>query len=330
MRAVLQGVAAADRAALLAAAGIDPDLAGSNLAGSDLAGTPVPVVSTEQFARLVRAVWDHLDDELMGHWPVPSRRGTFATMGLLAVHCADLRTALTRATAFYHLFPGGPRFRLLVGEEQTRLELEPGPGVFLTESLLMIWHRFASWLVRAPIVPLAVELAYPAPAHRGEYPELFGAPVVFGQPCSALVLETAALHASVQRDERALAGFLHSSPADLLARREHGTSRTAAVRRVVGEDLAATGLLPTLPHVAARLGYSPASLRRHLAAERTSYSTVCDALRRDLATASITDAHEPLDELAVRLGFSEASALHRAFRRWTGHTPGSYLAAQQQ
>ncbi|MGZ4555494.1 MAG: hypothetical protein ACXVXZ_07060 [Mycobacteriaceae bacterium] len=25
------------------------------------------------------------------------------------------------------------------------------------------------------------------------------------------------------------------------------------------------------------------------------------------------------------MGFSSASALHRAFRRWTGHTPGSYL-----
>jgi len=310
VRAALQAVPAAEIPALLRGAGIDPEL-------------PAPV-STEQFTRLVRAVWELLDDELMGQWPVPSRRGTFATMGLLAVHCSDLQTALTRSVAFYNLFPGGLRFRLTHCGELTRLELEPGPGVFLTESLLMIWHRFAGWLIRAPLRPQAVELGYPAPEHQAEYAQLFGAPAVFERPRSALVLPRFALQASVQRDERALAAFLRNSPADLLARREHGTSFTATVRRVVEEDLAAAGTLPPLPKVAARLSYSPASLRRHLAAERRSYSAVCDELRHDLAVASIIDGRESLDELAARLGFSEASALHRAFRRWTGHTPGAY------
>lgn len=316
VRAVLDGVAGADVAALLLSAGIDPAV---------LADEGPPAVPTERFTRLVRAVWEHLDDELMGQWPVPSRRGTFATMGLLAVHCVDLQTALTRGCAFYNLFPGGPRFRLTTAGAVTRLELEPGPGVFLTESLLMIWHRLAGWLTRAPVRPLAVELAYPAPEHRGEYAQMFGAPAVFDRLCSALVLDSAVLSSKVQRDERALAGFLRNSPADLLARREHGTSFAAAVRRIVDEDLAAAGVLPSLPHVAARMNYSPASLRRRLAAAHTSYSAVCDELRRELAVASITDGRESLDELAARLGFSEASALHRAFRRWTGHTPGSYL-----
>ncbi|MEO9223151.1 MAG: AraC family transcriptional regulator [Mycobacteriaceae bacterium] len=284
--------------------------------------------SPEQFTRLVRAVWELLDDELMGQWPVPSRRGTFATMGLLAVHSPDLHTALSRALGFYNLFPGGPRFRLLdTGEDVFRLELEPGPGLFLTESLLLIWHRFASWLIRAPLRPVAVELAYGAPEHHAEYPLIFGAPAVFDQSCSALVLPRSALQASVQRDERALAAFLRNSPADLLARREHGTSFASAVRRVVEDELTAAGSLPSLPRAANRLSFSPATLRRYLAAESTSYTAVCDALRRDLAMAGLTDGRESLSELAARLGFSETSALHRAFRRWTGHSPRSYLSA---
>ena len=321
---------------------VDRPRIGAHHVHAVLAGVPVGAVdgvlrdagiapgdgtSPEQFTRLVRAVWELLDDELMGQWPVPSRRGTFATMGLLAVHSPDLQTALSRALAFYNLFPGGPRFRLLDTGKVLRLELEPGPGLFLTESLLLIWHRFASWLIRAPLRPLAVELAYGPPEHNAEYPLIFAASAVFYQRCSALVLPRFALHASVQRDERALAAFLRNSPADLLARREHGTSFASAVRRVVEEELTAAGSLPSLPRAANRLNFSPATLRRHLAAESTSYTAVCDALRHDLAMAALTDGRESLGELAARLGFSETSALHRAFRRWTGHSPRSYLSA---
>ena len=137
--AAVQGIAVGEVPALLSHAGINQ---------------PLPAaVSMDQFTRLIRAVWELLDDELMGQWPVPSRRGTFATMGLLAVHCPDLHTALGRAVAFYNLFPGGLRFHLRESGDGTRLELEPGAGVFLTESLLMIWHRFGGWLTRAPLRP---------------------------------------------------------------------------------------------------------------------------------------------------------------------------------
>ena len=311
VRAVLAGVPDGEAAGLLHDAGIAPG------GGA----------SAEQFTRLVRAVWELLDDELMGQWPTPSRRGTFATMGLLAVHSPDLQTAFSRAVGFYNLFPGGVQFRLLDTGDVFRLELADGPGIFLTESLLLIWHRFAGWLIRAPLRPVAVELAYPPPEHHAEYPPIFGAPAVFDQRCSALVLPRFALHASVQRDERALAAFLRNSPADLLARREHGAGFASTVRRVVEEELTAAGSLPSLPRAAHRLNFSPATLRRHLAAESTTYTAVCDALRHDLAVAALTDGRESLAELAARLGFSEASALHRAFRRWTGHSPRSYLSA---
>ena len=308
--AAVQGIAVGEVPALLSHAGINQ---------------PLPAaVSMDQFTRLIRAVWELLDDELMGQWPVPSRRGTLATMGLLAVHCPDLHTALGRAVAFYNLFPGGLRFHLRESGDGTRLELEPGAGVFLTESVLMIWHRFGGWLTRAPLRPEVVELDFAAPTHSAEYAQLFGAPAVFGRAASALVFSRFALQASVQRDERALAAFLRNSPADLLARREYGTGFAARVRRVVEEELGAAGVLPTLPRAAASLSFSPASLRRHLAAEGSSYTAVCDGLRRALALAAVTDDRESLDELAGRLGFSEASALHRAFRRWTGHSPGFY------
>ncbi len=47
-------------------------------------------------------------------------------------------------------------------------------------------------------------------------------------------------------------------------------------------------------------------------------------MRRDAAIAGLAEGGEPIAELAARLGFSEDTAFHRAFRRWTGTTPGAY------
>lgn len=47
-------------------------------------------------------------------------------------------------------------------------------------------------------------------------------------------------------------------------------------------------------------------------------------MRRDAAIAGLAEGNEPIAELAARLGFSEDTSFHRAFRRWTGTTPGAY------
>jgi AraC-like DNA-binding protein len=38
----------------------------------------------------------------------------------------------------------------------------------------------------------------------------------------------------------------------------------------------------------------------------------------------LREPHLPIGEIAFRLGFSEPSAFHRAFKRWTGWQPLAY------
>ncbi|MEH6379787.1 AraC family transcriptional regulator, partial [Streptomyces sp. KLMMK] len=58
--------------------------------------------------------------------------------------------------------------------------------------------------------------------------------------------------------------------------------------------------------------------------EGTSYRRLRDQVLREAAVAGLAEGREPIAELAARLGFSEDTAFHRAFRRWTGTTPGAY------
>ena len=74
------------------------------------------------------------------------------------------------------------------------------------------------------------------------------------------------------------------------------------------------------------LGLSERSLARGLSGEGTTYTELRDERRQALAIERL-ERGERIDDVASALGFSDASSFSRAFRRWTGRSPGSYRAA---
>ena len=49
-----------------------------------------------------------------------------------------------------------------------------------------------------------------------------------------------------------------------------------------------------------------------------------------MAVEYLTQTNLPLLEVAAKVGFSEASTFHRAFKGWTGLTPGAYRQAHNE
>ena len=81
---------------------------------------------------------------------------------------------------------------------------------------------------------------------------------------------------------------------------------------------------PTVEQVAAELGVSARSLHRRLAAAGTSYQRVLDGLRCDEAVRQASDPARPFQAIAAAVGFADARAFRRAFKRWTGSTPQAF------
>ncbi|WP_431045969.1 AraC family transcriptional regulator [Streptomyces sp. P1-3] len=299
-------------------------------------------VTAEQFTRLVRGLYRATDDEFLGLGTGPSRRGTFAMMCYACLGCRDLGAALRRGIRFYGLFPHGPDLALETPVAPrtdacratrhdavlvVRSDLTHDEDHFLSECLVVIWHRLSNWLIGRRIPLRWAEFAYPAPSCHAEYDLLFGCPVRFGAHRTRVGFDARWLASPVVRDEAALERLLRRAPADLLSRRDYGTTVAEQVRRTLVRALcggAGAARLPEVAEVAARLAVSPATLGRRLQREGTSYRLLKDAVRRDAAIAGLTQGSEPIAELAARLGFSEDTAFHRAFRRWTGTTPGAY------
>lgn len=80
---------------------------------------------------------------------------------------------------------------------------------------------------------------------------------------------------------------------------------------------------PGLANIASVLGMPQGQLRRKLADHGLNFRGLVEERRQELAEIYIADPDLSLVEVAVLLGFSEQSAFHRAYKRWTGEAPGT-------
>lgn len=301
-----------------------------------LEGTGIPAellhqdkarVSPEQFALLIQRLWHILEDELMGFGPAKSKVGSFATMCQLAVHSENLEQMLKRGFRFYSLFELAPAAKLEICGDKARIVMQHNglpkdKDHFLQESLLLIWHRTACWMIDQRINLSKACFNYPAPAHKGEYSYIFYCPIEFNAQDSYLEFNADMLKQPIRQDERSLIRFLQSSPADLLAKPTKDESHSGKIRNLIGREI--DGELPSFEDIAKQLYMTPQTLRRRLKTEGTSYQELKDNIRRDIAIYHLSQPSLNINDIANKVGFTEPSTFHRAFKKWTGVTPLAY------
>ncbi|MCV7260427.1 AraC family transcriptional regulator [Mycobacterium shimoidei] len=285
-------------------------------------------ISTEQFGELVRGLWRMTDDELMGLGTAPVPRGTMRLISYALVGTPDFGSVLQRYVELAKAVPGFPSIVVTAGRKEVRVSTEltttEQADTLVIDALLAAGHRFASWAIGRELPLRRVEMPYPQPDEVDDYDLIFGAPVVFSAPAAALVFDPDVLSAPCIRTEADLDDFLRRAPAGLLLRRDYSSSTSDQVRRILAEA-GLKGDWATADQVAARLSISTQTLRRRLRDEHTSIRQIRESILRDTAIASLVRGEETVTALARRLGFSEPSAFTRAFRRWTGSNPSSYL-----
>jgi AraC-like DNA-binding protein len=158
--------------------------------------------------------------------------------------------------------------------------------------------------------------------------ELFQAPVVQEQVRSGLRLRPGAWRARLHTTNPALYATLHT-----LATRADVAAFTAdplqhALRSQL--DSAFRSDARSIGEAAAQLGVSVRTLQRRLAEEQLSFQQLLDAFRHERAMQLLDEGQSSIGDVAYALGYAEQSAFTRAFRRWTGVAPRTWLAEQRQ
>ena len=109
-------------------------------------------------------------------------------------------------------------------------------------------------------------------------------------------------------------------PASIPIENRHAVTRQ--VSRLAG-DFSNLACL-NLADVASDLGFSERTLQRKLHAAGTDWSRLRERLRYRHALKMLCETEIRLLDLAFDLGYSDPANFGRAFRRWTGMTPGTY------
>lgn len=323
VRQLLQGAVARghDGDALLERAGIAPALLRS----------PLSRVTQSQYAALIRVLSRRLRDELWGLGGRPLHLGTFAQACRLMVGCRTLGEALRTGFHYYRLQLADFVPRLVVDSGQAQLRLisrgprEPMSG-YADRTFCFFSYGLASWLVarRIPVGGVMyrpMDLGCSSDAER-----LFQAPVRYHHPWVGFCFDAHWLDQPVVQTAQTLQAFLQDAPGSLLIRYRDEGSLAERIRRHLRRHL--DGDMPTLEVVGRAMALGPQTLRRRLREEGQGFQSIKDDLRRDAAIEFLAQAGLTLPDIAGRLGFSEASTFHRAFKSWTGLAPGVYREQQ--
>ena len=322
--AALEGVRARhmDADALLARVGLSPSLL----------TVPQARVSAKHYGELWRLVALTLDDEFFGQDSRRMKAGSFAMLVHSVLGCRNLGQALDRSLRFYGLilddFAGSMVRRPHEATIMLRERLERGrPRIFGHEVLLMLLHGVACWLVGRRIPILRAQFGYPEPPHSAEYRLMYCTDLSFGMPHTAIVFAADYLDLPIVQNERSVKDFLRTAPESILVKYKNGSSLSARIRRRLRQLL--PGDVPDFETLAGELHMTAATLRRRLHEEGVSYQGIKDQLRRDVAIGYLSHSDRSVMDIALELGFSERSAFHRAFRKWTGASPGEFRRGLQ-
>jgi AraC-like DNA-binding protein len=202
----------------------------------------------------------------------------------------------------------------------------PMPAQALEFTLAAVFSRLR-YVSGGSFAPRMLGLPVPRPASDTVRKRLYGLSPVYQHPCAEMLID----RQSWQMPTRSADAFLHDTLKALAGKLHLARPGDSSVERALRarlRDALAQGRADAA-RMAVLLGVSERTLQRRLTELGRSFSDVVEDFRREEAARLLARPGMHLVEVAGRLGYAEQTSFTRAFRRWTGTTPGAWRAAQQ-
>ena len=246
--------------------------------------------------------------------------GAFGIVEYVCRASPTLGDALRQWVRYLNLLDDAVEVALAIDDDRAYLRVvreSEAPAPASHELCFALVARYAAELSTVPLRPVGVEFVHPV-EDPVPYRAFFDAPVTFSAATTQLILPRSALASHLVSADPSLLAILTRAADDIQAKTTNEPLVTAQVKRVLRDALRTDDA--SVEHAAKQLGLTTRSLQRRLKDEGTSFQTVRESMRRELATRYL-DANLSIAEISFLLGFSEPSAFFRAFKRWTGLTP---------
>lgn len=250
--------------------------------------------------------------------------------GLLARYAPDVGTSLQRLAEYMHLHHGGTLAaeRSAAGTATLSYDIHE-PNVPSTDQIgdgtLAVLFNILRELCGPDWRPIEVQLARGRPGNLGPYEVFFRAPLRFGTGQNAIMFSSVWLGRRLPELDAELQRLIKRQLDEIEAR--HGDSFPDQVRGVLRAALLTQHA--SADEVAALFSMHSRTLNRRLRKFDTSFRELVDEVRYEIARQMLRNTSLDVTEVAAALGYADASAFTRAFRRWSGTTPGAWRAPRR-
>lgn len=288
-------------------------------------------------APTVLGLWNELreragDPALQLVAPTSLPFGAYRVIDYLVGASATVGEGMQRFVRFFALITEAATLDIENDDDEYRLRLSASQGgavppVYVDYVFAALTSRIRM-RIRTDLCVKRVELRQQEPVAHARYQEVFAAPIKFGATQDCLCFSRQQWETPTESADAALAHLLEEHARILAQRMPVNTPGLAAeVQRAIA---AAPHEAASMEQVARALNVSVRTLQRKLIASGTTFRKISDDVRGQLAAGYLADATVSIAEVAFLLGFSDQSSFNRAFRRWTGESPGRWRRRRAQ
>jgi AraC-like DNA-binding protein len=259
----------------------------------------------------------------MGEYLAPAHYGI---IGYIMMNCRNIRESYERID----------RYMKIIGSPLTR-KVQLGLGsakimyIIPKNTPRISYHYFEYVLANAitmvrqltgrDIKFREIGFAHPAPPSTTEHNRIFRSPVKFSRKYNYFISDLLINTLPVVQPNTQLLDNFENFAKEYLAEIEGENRTTSAVIKYILAHL--DKKKPDLSLVAREMSMSVRSLQKRLKSEGVIFRQLLEQTRKNLAERYLHDDFS-IDEIAYLLGYSEASVFCKAFKKWSGYTPGEY------
>lgn len=287
-------------------------------------------MTARQMEQLSATAMRELDDEGLGAFRRKLPWGSYGMLARASLSAPDLGVALKRWCRHHALLAGDLVLKLVVTGDSAAITIEERADLarhgqdareFCLVHVLRNIHGLACWYIDSRIPLQGARFPFPAPPHADAYGLMFPGPLRFDAAQAEIRFDARYLALPLRRDEKALQHMLQRAlPLTVLQYR-----RDRLLVQQVRQALAAH---PDQAHnadgVAALLNISARTLHRQLKEEDATLQQLKDEVRCERAKDLLYRSDKPVKQVAAAVGFLNEKSFTRAFRAWTGASPGEF------
>jgi AraC-like DNA-binding protein len=255
----------------------------------------------------------------------------FGILGYVAINSQTFGEALNRLIRFQQIRTKAYKFSVEITGSNVHLayiyqtpRISPEECRHDAEETLCSVMKFGRMMTGVEWIAREVHFEHARPENISEHERIFRAPVRFGKLVTQLIFDSAFLTTPLVEADLTLGSLLERQAEELLAKSPDDDERAFVnqVQRLMRENLGSGEM--RIETICQKLNIGSRTLQRKLREENTSFQKLLEETQSELSKFYLRQPEIAICEISYLLGFSQSSAFHRAFRRWTGLTPKAF------